>query len=83
MPWQQCEIEIVRELRVAITSMELRKTNQQLSLALSATKIGFWDWDVQKNRIVWSREHEELFGLARELLPELIKVLQLAFTQKI
>ncbi|MEP6515688.1 PAS domain S-box protein [Microcoleus vaginatus] len=64
LPWQPCEIEIARELRVAITSIELRKINQQLSLALSATKIGFWDWDVQKNRIVWSREHEELFGLA-------------------
>lgn len=64
LPWQRCEIEIARELRVAITSMELRKTNQQLSLALSATKIGFWDWDVQKNRLVCSREHEELFGLA-------------------
>jgi PAS domain S-box-containing protein len=64
LPWQRCEIEIVRELRVAITSIELRKTNQQLSLALSATKIGFWDWDVQKNRFVCSREHEELFGLA-------------------
>ncbi|AFZ07511.1 multi-sensor signal transduction histidine kinase [Oscillatoria nigro-viridis PCC 7112] len=64
LPWQRCEIEIARELRVAITSIELRKMNQQLSLALSATKIGFWDWDLQKNRIVWSREHEELFGLA-------------------
>ncbi|MCZ0903840.1 PAS domain-containing protein, partial [Microcoleus sp. HI-ES] len=64
LPWQRCEMEIARELRVAITSMELRKKNQQLSLALSATKIGFWDGDLQKNRIVWSREHEELFGLA-------------------
>ncbi|MCW6049231.1 PAS domain S-box protein [Lyngbya sp. CCAP 1446/10] len=64
LPWQPCEIEIAGELRVAITSIELRKMNQQLSLALSATKIGFWDWDVQKNLIVWSREHEELFGLA-------------------
>ncbi|MEG3974228.1 PAS domain S-box protein [Microcoleus sp. herbarium8] len=63
LPWQQCEIEIARELRVAIASIELRKINQQLNLALSATKIGFWDWDVQQNRIVWSREHQELFGL--------------------
>ncbi|MEG4323524.1 MULTISPECIES: PAS domain S-box protein [unclassified Microcoleus] len=63
LPWQRCEIEIARELRVAIASIELRKINHQLNLALSATKIGFWDWDVQKNRIVWSREHEELFGL--------------------
>ncbi len=65
LPWQECEIEIARELRVAIASIELRKINQQLNLALSATKIGFWDWDVQNNRIVWSREHEELFGLVR------------------
>ncbi len=64
LPWQRCEIEIAGELRVAITSMELRKINQQLNLALSATKIGFWDWDVQRNRIVLSREHEQLFGLA-------------------
>ena len=64
LPWQRCEIEIARELRVAITSIELRKINQQLNLALSATKIGFWDWDVQKNRMVLSREHEQLFGLA-------------------
>ncbi|MEG3844265.1 PAS domain S-box protein [Microcoleus sp. herbarium14] len=63
LPWQPCEIEIARELRVAITSIELRKINQQLNLALSATKIGFWDWDVPKNRIVLSREHEQLFGL--------------------
>ncbi|MEG3850955.1 PAS domain S-box protein [Microcoleus sp. herbarium13] len=64
LPWQRCEIEIAGELRVAITSIELRKINEQLSLALSATKIGFWDWDVQRNRIVLSKEHEQLFGLA-------------------
>ncbi len=69
LPWQQCEIEIARELRVAITSIELRKINQQLNLALSATKIGFWDWDVQHNRVVWSKEHEELFGLASGTFP--------------
>ncbi|MCY7382064.1 MAG: PAS domain S-box protein [Microcoleus sp. CAN_BIN18] len=63
LPWQPCEIEIARELRVAITSIELRKINQQLNLALSATKILFWDWDLPKHRVIWSREHEELFGL--------------------
>ena len=69
LPWQECEIEIARELRVAITSIELRKINQQFNLALSATKIGFWDWDVQNNRVVWSREHEELFGLVSGTFP--------------
>ncbi|TAG92858.1 MAG: PAS domain S-box protein [Oscillatoriales cyanobacterium] len=64
LPWKQCEIEIALELRVTIVGIELRKINQQLTLALSATKIGFWDWDVPGNHIIWSIEHEQLFGLA-------------------
>jgi PAS domain S-box-containing protein len=64
LTWQQCEIERALELRAALIGIELRRINQQLTLALSATKIGFWDWDVPNNRIVWSVEHEELFGLA-------------------
>ncbi len=62
LPWKQCEIEIALELRVTIVGIELRKINQQLTLALSATKIGFWDWDLPNNHIIWSREHEQLFG---------------------
>jgi PAS domain S-box-containing protein len=64
LPWKQCEIEIALELRVTIVGIELRKINQQLTLALSATKMGFWDWDLPNNRITWSSEHEQLFGLA-------------------
>ena len=63
LPWKQCEIEIALELRVTVVGIELRKINQQLTLALSATKMGFWDWDMVTNRIVWSREHEQLFGI--------------------
>ncbi len=63
LPWKQCEIEIALELRVTIVGTELRKINQQLTLALSATKMGFWDWDLPNNRITWSIEHEQLFGL--------------------
>ncbi|MCU0547454.1 MAG: PAS domain S-box protein [Oscillatoriaceae cyanobacterium Prado104] len=62
-PWQQCEIDIALELRAVLVSIELRKINQQLILALSATKMGFWDWDIPNNRIILSREHEDLFGL--------------------
>jgi PAS domain S-box-containing protein len=64
LPWKQCEIEIALELRVTVVGIELRKINQQLTLALSATKMGFWDWDLLTNWIIWSPEHEQLFGLA-------------------
>ena len=63
LPWKQCEIEIALELRVTIVGIELRKINQQLTLALSATKMGFWDWDLLLNHIIWSQEHEQLFGV--------------------
>lgn len=70
LPWQSCEIEIALELRSAIVGIVLRKAdqlakvNQQLTLALSAAKMGIWDWDLLTNEITWSRGHEELFGLA-------------------
>ncbi|MFB2894483.1 PAS domain S-box protein [Aerosakkonemataceae cyanobacterium BLCC-F50] len=69
LPWQQCEIEIALELRSAIVSIvlrkadELAKVNQQLTLALSAAKMGIWDWDLLTNHITWSWGHEQLFGL--------------------
>ena len=69
LPWQQCEIEIALELRSAIVGIVLRKAaqiskvNQQLTLALSAVKMGIWDWDLLTNQIIWSSGHEQLFGL--------------------
>ncbi|MGL6135835.1 MAG: GAF domain-containing protein, partial [Planktothrix sp.] len=69
LPWQQCEIEIALELRSAIIGIvlrkadELAKVNQQLTLALSAVKMGIWDWDLLTNQIIWSSGHEQLFGL--------------------
>lgn len=42
---------------------EISKINQQLTLALSAAKMGIWDWDLLTNHVTWSRGHEQLFGL--------------------
>lgn len=69
LPWKLCEIEIALELRSAIVGIVLRKAdqlskvNQQLTLALSATQMGIWDWDLLTNNITWSSGHEQLFGL--------------------
>jgi PAS domain S-box-containing protein len=69
LPWQQCEIEIALELRSAIVGIvlhkaeEIAKVNQQLTLALSAAKMGIWDWDLLTDLIIWSRGHEQLFGM--------------------
>ncbi|CAC5342796.1 MULTISPECIES: PAS domain S-box protein [Planktothrix] len=69
LPWQQCEIDIALELRSAIVGIvlrkadELAKVNQQLTLALSAVKMGIWDFDLLTNQMIWSSDHEKIFGL--------------------
>ncbi len=40
-----------------------RDSEQRLRLALEAARAGIWDWDLETDRIIWSREHELLWGL--------------------
>jgi PAS domain S-box-containing protein len=40
-----------------------RENAEQLRMALSAARMGMWDWDLVSGEIKWSPEHEELFGL--------------------
>lgn len=42
----------------------LSMSEQRLQLALAAAQMGTWDWNLLTNQIVWSEEHERLFGLA-------------------
>lgn len=40
----------------------LRDSEERLSLALDAGQIGTWDWDIQKQTLIWNAYHEVLFG---------------------
>ena len=42
----------------------LRDSEQRLKLAMRAADLGSWDWDIQRNRILWSEETEAMFGLS-------------------
>ncbi|MDX2239448.1 MAG: PAS domain S-box protein [Leptolyngbyaceae cyanobacterium bins.302] len=52
------EISDRQQAEAALTVSE-----QRLRLALEAAHMGTWDWDILTNQIVWSEEHERLFGL--------------------
>lgn len=43
---------------------ELRDSESRLRLALDAARMGTFDWNVARNQITWSRQHEELWGFA-------------------
>ena len=42
----------------------LRLSEERLRMALTASDLGIWDWDVLSNRLYWSDGVEALFGLA-------------------
>ncbi|HCF29891.1 MAG TPA: hypothetical protein DEV81_22425, partial [Cyanobacteria bacterium UBA11049] len=44
---------------------ELQESEERLRLALYASGMGTWDWNIQTGRIQWSENLETLFGLER------------------
>jgi PAS domain S-box-containing protein len=40
--------------------------NERFSLASRAARLGVWDWDLQKNELVWDDRMYELYGVKRE-----------------
>ncbi|PVE25517.1 hypothetical protein DC522_04100 [Microvirga sp. KLBC 81] len=46
-----------------MTEAALRISEERLSLAQRAARIGVFDWDVSSNSITWTSEQEALFGL--------------------
>lgn len=44
----------------------LRKSQEHLTLALKASRMGSWEWHIATNQLVWSDERKVLFGLKPE-----------------
>lgn len=42
----------------------IQENKEQLRMALSAARMGMWDWNMVTGEITWSPETEHLFGLA-------------------
>ena len=51
--------------RVRLTQ-SLAKSEQQLRLAIAATHMGLWNWDVAGDKINWDRRMLEIFGASSE-----------------
>ncbi|MEH2405391.1 MAG: PAS domain S-box protein [Nostoc sp.] len=41
----------------------MRESEERLRLALDASQMGLWDWNIVTNQVIWSENHEVLFGL--------------------
>ncbi|GET39764.1 PAS domain S-box protein [Microseira wollei] len=69
--WSEFEIELLQQLGnqvgIAITQSHLlkalRKSEQQVRLALEFTRIGSWDWNLSTGELIWNENHFTLLGL--------------------
>ncbi len=50
------------------TEAALRESAQRLNLALTASHMGVWEWDVVTNDVLWSPECDDIVGSVRDTL---------------
>ena len=53
---------LANRLRRERAATDLAASEERLRLALDAARMGTFDFDLRSRNIVWSREHEELWG---------------------
>lgn len=60
-------VEISRDItdRV-IYEKRIREMAERMDLATRAAHIGIWDWDLQKNEVIWNEEMYTLYGIDRD-----------------
>ncbi len=52
---------------------EIRRLSERLDLAIRAAGIGVWDWDMEKNRLIWDDWTRKLYGIESEDFPTKIE----------
>jgi len=46
------------------TAKELEDQHRRMEVAVEATGLGFWEWDLRTNELRWSDRNKAIFGLA-------------------
>jgi len=47
-------------------NLDLQKITERLRLATRAANIGIWDWNVEKDELLWDDSMYELYGISRK-----------------
>ena len=58
--WDGLQIDVTDRRRMAAALVEQRR---RLEVAVEATGLGFWEWDISAGAVVWSDRNKALYGL--------------------
>jgi PAS domain S-box-containing protein len=59
--WDGLQVDVTDRRRMAA---ELQEQRHRLTMAVEATGLGFWEWDLAADRLTWSDRNRQLFGLS-------------------
>jgi PAS domain S-box-containing protein len=58
--WDGLQVDITDRHQMADM---LREQRRRLEVAVEATGLGFWEWDLEAGTLAWSERNKQLFGL--------------------
>jgi PAS domain S-box-containing protein len=61
--WVVSDLHNARLRAEQLGNRQVKQREEQLQIALMAAQMGIWQWDMVKNKVTWSPEHEQIFGL--------------------
>ena len=61
--WDGLQVDVTDRREMAAKLQEQRR---RLEVAVEATGLGFWEWDIEAGKITWSERNKALFGLSAD-----------------
>jgi PAS domain S-box-containing protein len=58
--WDGLQIDVTDRHELAAELVEQRR---RLEVAVEATGLGFWEWDIEAGQVIWSERNKHLYGL--------------------
>ena len=58
--WDGLQVDVTDRHQMAAVLSEQRR---RLEVAVEATGLGFWEWDLEAGTVAWSERNKQLFGL--------------------
>jgi PAS domain S-box-containing protein len=72
--WDGLQVDVTDRRKMAAELVEQRR---RLEVAVEATGLGFWEWDIEAGRVTWSERNKALYGLGPDAPVSIQRYLEL------